>query len=150
MTLRRLTSATSSLALVAALAACSGMGMDKGMDKGMSMSPQLKLTGDQEVPPNTSTAVGTGSIAVAADGSVSGSVAAPGMAGMAAHIHVGAAGVNGPVIIPLTGGEGGTWTVPPGAKLTDEQMAAYKAGNLYVNIHTAEHKGGELRAQLKP
>ena len=140
----RLTLAASSLALAAALAACSAMGMDKGT------APQLKLTGDQEVPSNTSTAVGTGSIVVAADGSVSGSVSAPGLAGMAAHIHVGAAGVNGPVIIPLTGSAGDTWTVPAGAKLTDEQLAAYKGGNLYVNIHTAEHKGGELRAQLKP
>ena len=117
---------------------------------GTALAADLKLTGDQEVPPNTSTSVGTGSITVATDGSVSGSVAAPGMAGMAAHIHVGAAGVNGPVIIPLTGSAGDTWTVPPGAKLTAEQMEAYKAGNLYVNIHTAEHKGGELRAQLKP
>ena len=117
---------------------------------GTALAADLKLTGDQEVPPNTSTSVGTGTITVAADGSVSGSVAAPGMAGMAAHIHVGAAGVNGPVIIPLTGSAGDTWTVPPGAKLTPEQMDAYKAGNLYVNIHTAEHKGGEVRTQLKP
>jgi len=28
-------------------------------------------------------------------------------------------------------------------------MAAWKAGNLYVNVHTAEHPGGEVRAQLK-
>ena len=117
---------------------------------GTALAADLKLTGDQEVPPNTSTSVGTGTITVAADGSVSGSVAAPGMAGMAAHIHVGAAGVNGPVIIPLTGGAGDTWTVPAGAKLTPEQLEAYKAGNLNVNIHTAEHKGGELRTQLKP
>ena len=115
-----------------------------------AFAQDLKLTGDQEVPSNTSTAVGTGSIKIDAAGNVSGSVAAPGMAGMAAHIHVGAAGVNGPVIIPLTGSAGDTWTVPAGAKLTDEQLAAYKAGNLYVNIHTAEHKGGEVRTQLKP
>lgn len=117
---------------------------------GSAFAQDLKLTGDQEVPPNTSTAVGTGSIKVDAAGNVSGSVSAPGMAGMAAHIHMGAAGVNGPVIIPLTGSAGDTWTVPAGARLTDEQMAAYKAGNLYVNIHTAEHKGGEIRTQLKP
>ena len=117
---------------------------------GSAFAQDLKLTGDQELPSNTSTAVGTGSIKVDAAGNVSGSVAAPGMAGMAAHIHVGAAGVNGPVIIPLTGSAGDTWTVPAGTKLTDEQMAAYKAGNLYVNIHTAEHKGGEIRTQLKP
>ena len=129
-----------SLALAALLAAAS-FG---------ATAADLKLTGDQEVPPNTSTAVGTGTITVAADGSVSGSVAAPGLAGTAAHIHAGAAGANGPVVLPLTGSAGDTWTVPPGAKLTAEQLEAYKAGNLYVNIHTAEHKGGELRAQLKP
>ena len=137
-------SRSSSIALAVLLAAGSSLVASH------AMAADLKLTGDQEVPPNTSTSVGTGSITVATDGSVSGSVAAPGMAGMAAHIHVGAAGVNGPVIIPLTGSAGDTWTVPPGAKLTAEQMEAYKAGNLYVNIHTAEHKGGELRAQLKP
>jgi hypothetical protein len=131
---------TRSFALAALLAAAS-LG---------ASAADLKLTGDQEVPPNTSTSVGTGSITVAADGSVSGSVSAPGMAGTAAHIHVGAAGVNGPVIVPLTGSAGDTWTVPPGTRLTAEQLEAYKAGNLYVNIHTAEHKGGELRAQIKP
>lgn len=120
------------------------------LSMGSALAQDLKLTGDQEVPPNTSTAVGTGSIKIDAAGNVSGSVAAPGMAGTMAHIHVGAAGVNGPVIIPLTGSAGDTWTVPAGAKLTDEQLAAYKAGNLYVNIHTAEHKGGEVRTQLKP
>jgi hypothetical protein len=137
----RLNSAASSLAF-AALLACSFAGN--------AMAADLKLTGDQEVPANTSTAVGTGSITVAADGSVSGSVAAPTIPGTAAHIHVGAVGVNGPVIIPLTGSAGGVWTMPAGAKLTAEQMDAYKAGNLYVNVHTPEHKGGEIRTQLKP
>jgi hypothetical protein len=117
---------------------------------GTAMAADLKLTGDQEVPANTSTAVGTGNISVAADGAVSGSVTAATIPGMAAHIHVGAAGVNGPVIIPLTGSAGGVWTVPAGAKLTAEQLDAYKAGNLYVNVHTPDHKGGEIRTQLKP
>ena len=117
---------------------------------GTAFAADLKLTGDQEVPANASTAVGTGTITVAADGAVSGSVAAPMLQATAAHIHVGAAGVNGPVIIPLTGSAGGVWSVPAGAKLTAEQMDAYKAGNLYVNVHSAEHKGGEIRTQLKP
>jgi hypothetical protein len=142
----RLVSVVSSLALATVLAACSSMGMGKGM----GMGPELKLTGDQEVPANDSTAVGTGHILVAADGAVSGSVAAPTLPGMAAHIHVGAAGVNGPVIIPLTSGPGGVWSVPAGAMLTADQLAAYKTGGLYVNIHTPEHKGGEIRTQLKP
>jgi CHRD domain len=133
-----------SFAVHALLAACAAL------FAGAATAADLKLTGDQEVPANTSTAVGTGTISVAADGSVSGSVTAPTLQVMAAHIHVGAAGVNGPVIIPLTGGPGGVWSVPAGAKLTAEQMESYKAGNLYVNIHTAEHKGGEIRTQLKP
>jgi CHRD domain len=137
----RLNAAASSLAFAALLA---------GSFAGNAMAADLKLTGDQEVPANTSTAVGTGNISVAADGAVTGSVAAPTIPGMAAHIHVGAAGVNGPVIIPLTGSAGGVWTVPAGAKLTAEQMDAYKAGNLYVNVHTPDHKGGEIRTQLKP
>jgi len=40
--------------------------------------------------------------------------------------------------------------VPAGSKLTDAQYESYKAGNLYVNVHSAANKGGEIRAQIKP
>ena len=43
----------------------------------------------------------------------------------------------------------GAWAVPPGAKLTDAQHDAFKAGNLYVNVHSEANKGGEIRGQLK-
>jgi hypothetical protein len=69
----------------------------------------------------------------------------------AAHIHQGAAGVNGPVIVPLVGGAGataGTWTVTPGAILTVAQLTALRASGLYVNIHTATNLGGEIRGQI--
>lgn len=55
-----------------------------------------------------------------------------------------------PPIITLSKGDNGVWSVPAGSKLTDEQYADFKAGKLYVNVHSAEHKAGEIRGQLKP
>lgn len=127
-----------------ALSACSSMNM-----KMMNGSDHhLALTGAHEVPAVTTAASGTGTITVAPDRSVSGSVTATGMSPTMAHIHQGAPGVNGPVIIPLTQ-SGNVFTVPAGARLTDAQYDAFKAGNLYVNIHSAAHPGGEIRAQLQ-
>ncbi len=132
------------------LAALSLALLGAGFGATSALAQDLQLTGAQETPPNDSKAVGTGSIKIDADGNVSGSLSTPTIQGRAAHIHVGAPGVAGPPIITLNGGDPGTWTVPQGAKLTPVQMDAYKAGNLYVNVHTAEHPGGEVRAQLKP
>jgi hypothetical protein len=135
--------------VLAALSACSTMS-DMGHSMASAMGMGQKLTGDQEVPPVATSASGSGSIKVADDGSVSGSVKTTGMDGLAAHIHMAAAGKNGAVIVPLVKSGDGEWSVPAGAKLTAEQLAAYKAGDLYVNVHTAANKGGEIRAQLKP
>lgn len=111
---------------------------------------KVTLTGAEETPAVTTTATGGGTIKVENDKSVSGSVTTKGMAGIAAHIHLGAAGTAGPPIISLTQGPDGTWTVPAGAKLTDEQYASFKKGDLYVNVHSAAHGPGEVRGQLKP
>jgi hypothetical protein len=116
----------------------------------LAADSKVTLTGKDEVPAVETQATGSGTIKVGADKSVTGSVTTKGMEGIAAHIHQAAAGKNGPPIISLEKGEGGTWTVPEGSKLTDEQLAAYKAGELYVNVHSAAHKNGEIRAQLKP
>ena len=116
-------------------------------DKMQNMS-EIKLDGSQEVPPVNTTAAGSGTIKVMADKSVRGSIMTRGIEAQAAHIHEGAAGVNGPVIIPLAKGANDTWVVPAGAMLTDAQYTSYMAGNLYVNVHSAAHPGGEIRAQL--
>lgn len=110
----------------------------------------VTLNGSQEVPAVTTTASGSGTITVGDDGAVSGSVTTTGVAGTAAHIHMAAEGKNGPVVMPLTKSGDGAWAVPAGAKLTEAQLAAFKAGDLYVNVHSAAHKGGEIRGQLKP
>ena len=117
---------------------------------GLASAGDFKLTGAQEVPPVDTAYTGMSSITIAADGTVSGSVSAPGVPGIMAHIHLAARGQNGPVIVPLTKSTADVWEVPAGAKLTEDQMKAYQAGNLYVNVHTEAHKGGEIRAQLLP
>jgi hypothetical protein len=117
---------------------------------GGSQGVHVDLGGSQEVPPVDVAGTGSGTITVASDGSVSGSVSTIGVAGVAAHIHMGAVGKNGPVIVPLKKTDGNTWSVPEGAKLNPEQLAAYKKGDLYVNVHTAAHKGGEVRGQIIP
>jgi hypothetical protein len=110
----------------------------------------VKLTGDQEVPAVTTSATGAGKITIGADKTVTGSVKTKGIMGTAAHIHEAPPGKAGPPIITLTRSGDDTWTVPEGSKLTDEQYKSFKDGNLYVNVHSAEHKPGEIRAQLKP
>ena len=112
---------------------------------------KITLSGAQEVPAVTTDAKGEGMIKIGMDKSVSGKITTTGIEGTMGHIHEGAApGQNGPPIITLEKAADGSWTVPAGSKLTDEQYDAFKAGKLYVNIHSAAHKGGEIRAPLKP
>ena len=110
---------------------------------------KVTLSGAEEVPPVKTDGSGSGSFRVAEDGTISGSVTTKGVAGTAAHIHQAPKGKNGPVIVPLAK-NGDTYSVPEGRKLTEAQMKALKEGNLYVNVHSSRHKGGEVRAQLMP
>ena len=110
---------------------------------------KVTLSGDQEVPPVQTAGTGSGTITVNDDMSVTGSVTTKGIAGTMAHVHEAAAGTNGPVVIKLEQ-NGDTWSVPAGTKLTPAQFASFKAGNLYVNVHTAANQKGEMRGQLKP
>lgn len=111
---------------------------------------QVTLSGGAEVPPVESRASGSGVINIGVDRSITGSVTTNGVAATMAHIHQGAADKSGPVAIPLVKNGDNGWAVPPGTKLTDDQFKAYKAGDLYVNVHSAAHPNGEIRGQLKP
>jgi hypothetical protein len=119
---------------------------------GLALSEEVKVTlkGDNEIPPVATVATGTGILDVGPDKSISGSVTISGMTVTVAHIHEAAAGKNGPIVVPLTRTSDSVWTVPVGAKLTDAQYESYKAGNLYFNIHSATHKSGEIRGQIRP
>jgi len=108
----------------------------------------LSLTGAAEVPPVTTSATGAGNITVLPDRTVSGNIKTSGLVPTMAHIHQAAAGENGPVIITLTKTSDDSFAVPADAKLSKAQYTSYVAGNLYVNVHSAQYPNGEIRAQL--
>lgn len=109
-----------------------------------------RLSAAEEVPPTPSTATGTGTLVIdPATRAASGGIALSGITAIAAHIHLGAAGSNGPVIVPLTAAGAGVFNVPPGTVLTAAQLLAYKQGNLYYNAHSALFPNGEIRGQIR-
>ena len=67
----------------------------------------------------------------------------------AAHIHRGAAGVSGPVVVPLTapGADGTSSGCATASPSIIDDILANRAG-FYVNVHTKEHPAGAIRAQL--
>jgi hypothetical protein len=65
---------------------------------------------------------------------------------IAAHIHTGAVGSPGPVVLALCGPCSSPLS-GTGA-LTQAALDAIQAGTAYVNIHTPTNPGGEIRGQL--
>ncbi len=66
----------------------------------------------------------------------------------AAHFHGPAGpGVNAPVAVPLNSTFVGTWQRSE-ITLTEAQAADLLAGRWYVNVHTAQLPGGEIRGQV--
>ncbi|HWP11144.1 MAG TPA: CHRD domain-containing protein [Ramlibacter sp.] len=109
-----------------------------------------RLTGSEEVPPTASTATATGMLVIdPATRAASGRITVSGMATTAAHVHQAAPGVNGPIIVPLTDAGGNVWNVPANARLSAEQLTAFKQGNLYYNAHSAQFPNGEIRGQIR-
>ncbi len=70
---------------------------------------------------------------------------------VAAHIHAGRAGVNGPVVVPLTQPATGAAGASHGCVRVDRALVkAIHAHpkDYYVNIHTEQYPGGAVRGQL--
>lgn len=65
---------------------------------------------------------------------------------IAAHIHQQVAGENGPIVIDLGGGESPIFLDDMG--LSPELADAFRAGELYVQVHSADNPPGELRGQI--
>ncbi|WP_412060930.1 CHRD domain-containing protein [Rubrivirga sp. IMCC45206] len=110
------------------------------------------LAGANEVPPVTTGASGT--VFAAVDGfdvTISGSFSGLESAYAASHIHTGEAGTNGGVLFPLSptvdaDERGGTFDET--LTFSQAQLDALAAGGLYINVHSADNGGGEIRGQL--
>jgi hypothetical protein len=119
------------------------------------MSFSVALTGAQQVPPVTTPGSGTANLTYdAASRVLTWSVTYSGLSGPAtmAHFHGPAdAGKNGPVVVWIS--EHGATPASPitgQATLTPDQAAQFTAGQWYVNVHTKDHPGGEIRGQVVP
>lgn len=108
----------------------------------------ISLTGSAEVPAVTTSATGTGQITITPERTISGSVKTFGLSATMAHVHEAAAGKNGPPIVTLTKTGNDGFAIPPDTQLTDSQYRSYAAGNLYLNVHSAQFPDGEIRGQL--
>ena len=107
------------------------------------------LRGDQEVPPNGSSARGSALFALSADRqmllyriSYSGLSSDETMA----HIHIGPRGTNGGIVFDLPGG-----TPKHGVlSINSTSLTSLRSSLLYVNIHSQALPGGEIRGQIAP
>jgi len=138
--------------------------------EGLRIRFHIRLTGDQQVPAVNTTAFGFAEVQFGEDNNtLSFEVVVCNIANViASHIHVGAAGTNGPVVLPFFGSSTpfnstrGCDTLAEGTRKSANLVArpeagintwtdfinALIAGNSYVNVHTTAHTGGEIRGQL--
>ena len=111
------------------------------------------MAGDQEVPAVATAASGIAASTINRDtGALTLHVNAAGAdTATASHIHTASAGQNGPVLIGLQqdAGNPGHWSLT-GELLDSDSLGDYKAGQLYVNLHTPANPGGEIRSQIMP
>lgn len=114
-----------------------------------TLNMKLNLNGASEVPPNDSAGKGTADVKYdTATKMLTWKVNYSGLTGPAtmAHFHAPAeAGKNAPVVVPFKDASSGA---EGSATLTDAQAADLLAGKMYINVHTAAHPGGEIRAQV--
>jgi hypothetical protein len=113
----------------------------------------LTMKGSDEVPANDTKGTATADFTVNADtNAVTWKITYQGLSSdaVAAHIHGPAApGANAGVVINLAP-SGMQNPLEGSATLTKPQMDDLMAGKDYVNIHTTQNKGGEVRGQITP
>lgn len=126
-----------------------------------------QLSGDNEVPPVQTKATGEADFTKPANDTIKYRVNVTGLSNATmAHIHSGAQGKNGAPVVDLLNPSTSkdkdtaygmiirgniTSSSLKGAlqgKTLDDLAASMDSGQVYVNVHTADHKDGEIRGQL--
>jgi hypothetical protein len=165
------------LGLAFALAACApqaqpDMAMQEGMAQEESAAPMapetaadmdamttlVELFGDEEVPPVDTLAFGAATVTLTGN-----TLELVGtfenlesdlieVAGTPAHIHEAPRGEAGGVIFPIAvtanpDMRSGAFSLSE--ELSSEQLDALRAGNFYINVHTENNPGGEIRGQIE-
>jgi hypothetical protein len=118
------------------------------------------MNGAQETPSVNSPATGSATF-INNGSSIAYDFSATGLSGNPtnAHIHFAAVGVKGPVVVPLTvapgpaaGSATGTGsfdsTGVQGGFTVNDVLVTMRNGGAYINVHTAQNPGGEIRGQI--
>jgi len=148
---------------VATIAACNSGSSTGGFDVDRSFT--IPLTTTEEVPtPRPSPATGSAEIVIYPQ-SIDYRLTATSIVNVtAAHIHAGAPGVAGPIVVFLFATNTATVTGPVSGQFARGTITAnslsptvsldslknlLKNGNGYVNVHTVVNPAGEIRGQVK-
>lgn len=121
-------------------------------DEAVSGTFEVSLEGSNQVPPVTTEASGNATVTVRGDSiHIKGDFSGLSSEYLASHIHLGAEDENGDPIQPLSPELGsdrtsGTWD--ESYQLNQDQISALRADSLYINVHSEEYSGGEIRGQL--
>jgi hypothetical protein len=138
---------------------------------GAAQTFEATLDGGSQVPKVDSKATGSATFTLSEDGkAIAYTVSVHDLRDVTmAHIHIGVSGKNGPVVVWLypaagkpklikgiTNGELATGEItaanltgPEKGKPLSDLVQDMKSGDAYVNVHTAEHKAGEIRGEIK-
>jgi len=162
-------------AIVLAIGAAAASSGDRRGSHDDGAEFEARLSGAEEVPPVVTDTTGRVKIEFNEDETSAGYelTVRKGVRVTQSHIHCAPKGVNGPIVVFLAGFHNRGWDVdgrwienatvtdanviPPAAGSTcphiitnlRELVAAIRAGDTYVNVHTVAHPGGEVRGQLK-
>ena len=122
------------------------------LDKTLDFVMDIPLSGANEVPPVNTTTTGLAMLRLASDKTlyyrINASNLEAGDAFTAAHIHNGATGVNGGVLVGLATGPADL-NVAKSTILTDAAFTAVKSAATYVNVHSTQKPAGIIRGQIR-